>query len=451
MMPIYYSIEEAINHPKIPKGWSNSIVCGLDNVCQFISSLVSQHVEYKKRGCLLALDGYLGVDWERVVPKIDEWLRGKNLEAELVNIHSYLKTTSEIDKMIDPYLQCDPHFGYVFKGSLEQFFDSSKLESLKRKLEIFRRKSSQKSAGVICYGCGTAIPALRKSFDYVSYFDLTREELFNRSQKTPIFLLGAEEGGEPVHHPLRRFYYVDSQVLDKQKKYVLKHMDWYVDSHITDELKLVPQDDYERILSAVAQSPLKVKPLYYPVSWGGTWLKKLKKLPGSMVNSGQGFLEANENSIKIALNDISLEIPFQNLLWKEPIKILGNSTFKKFKGNFPLAYWYDDGIEGGHMAIQVHPHGAYMRRKFNEPMRQDESYYILHTGSGAKTYLGLKEEADVEELYQATCISEKEGIPFDVDRYINSIPTKPGDYFLIPAGTVHASGRNQVVLEIDWV
>ena len=450
-MSIYYSIEEAINRPKIRREWGDSIVVGLENVCQFISNLISQYVEHKKRGCLLALDGYLGVDWECIVSKINESLRGKNLGAELLNIHSYLKTGSEIDRMIDPYLGRDSHFGYVFKSSFEQFFDSSKLEGLKKKLKVFRKKSSKKSTVMMCYGCGTAMAALRNSFDYVFYFDLTREELFNRSEKRPISLLGAREGSKPVHQFLRQFYYVDSQALDRQKRYVLRHMDWYVDSNLTDALKLVPKNDYERILSTVAQSPFKVKPLYYPVSWGGTWLKKLKQLPDSMVNSGQGFLVANENSIKIALDDISLEIPFQNLLWKEPIKILGNSTFKKFKGAFPLAYWYDDGIEGGHMAIQVHPNGAYMKRKFNEPMRQDESYYILHTGSGAKTYLGLKEETDIEKLYQAVCMSEKEGIPFDVDKYINSISTKPGDYFLIPAGTVHASGKNQAVLEIDWV
>jgi len=114
-----------------------------------------------------------------------------------------------------------------------------------------------------------------------------------------------------------------------------------------------------------------------------------------------------------------------------------------------MVYYYDDGYGGGNMAIQVHPDTAYIKKHFNEPMRQDESYYILHTGSGAKTYLGLNEDTNVDEFRQACIKAEKEGVPFDYEKYVNGIPTKPGDYLLIPAGTIHASGRNQVVLEID--
>jgi mannose-6-phosphate isomerase len=449
-MPFYYSIDEAVNRPRIPKEWSDSAIVGLDEACQYICNMIIQQKETKRRACLIAFDGFLGVEWEQIVPKVDRLLKKKNLKVRAIDISSYYKSPSEIEKMISRYLACDPHFGSVFRGRIRRFLDSTHLKELKRELENCTGQSTRTSpAGVICFGCGAAIPFLRKLYDYVFYFDLTREELFNRSEEKSIFFLGSKGQGRPIHQFINRFYYVDAQVLDKHKRYVLKHLDWYVDSNVTKKLKLIPRDVYGGILSVTAQYPFQVKLLYYPVSWGGKWLKKVKKLPESMINSGQGFIVAPENSIRIAMDNAVLEIPFLNLLWRESLRIMGTYVSEKFNGEFPLNYWYDDGYEGGHMAIQVHPSGVYMKKHFNEPIRQDESYYILHTGSGAKTYLGLKEKTDLNEFYQAAVKAEKEGIPFDHDKYVESIPTKPGDYLLIPNGTVHASGRNQVVLEID--
>jgi mannose-6-phosphate isomerase class I len=325
------------------------------------------------------------------------------------------------------------------------------VRALKKKLKNFKKKSESNSFRVvISFGYGSAIPFLRKLYDQIFYFDLTREELFNQSERHPIFFLGSKGQGPAVHEFLRRFYYIDSQVLNKQKRYVLRYMNWYVECNFSREPKLISKDIYYQILSSVAQRPFRIKPLYYPVAWGGNWLKKLKNLPPAMPNSGQGCIVASENSIRIRVNNLLiLEIPFINLLWKESLKILGSHVSKKFHGEFPFTYWYDDGIEGGNMAIQVHPNNSYIREQFNEPIRQDESYYILHTGPGAVTYLGLKEDVDLRRFFKEAERAEKKGVPLEYERYVNSIPTKPGDYFLIPAGTVHASGRNQVVLEID--
>jgi len=83
-------------------------------------------------------------------------------------------------------------------------------------------------------------------------------------------------------------------------------------------------------------------------------------------------------------------------------------------------------------------------------MRHDESYYVVKVWKGAKTYHGLKEETDLKKLYSLCERAEKKRIPFDHDLYINSWPSKVGDLYLIPAGTIHASGANQLVLEIDF-
>ena len=427
-----------------------SIVSGRDEVCQFIGDLIVQYVKSKKRNCILALDGFLGVEWKSLLLGVNEFLTKEGLKVETMYFSSCYKSPDEIEKIVTPFLTNDPSFGFVFNKRLQHLLDSDCLEELRKKLKNYKRESTGPlPTGVICFGCGAYMPRLRKLYDFVFYVDLTREELLNRSLKKPIYPLGSRGTNSPVHQSLKRLYYVDFQVLDRHKKYVLKHMDWYVDGNLVDEPKLVPRNVYDGILSVLAQYPFRVKPLYYPVCWGGTWLKKIRKLPESMVNSGQACILPWENSVRIGIKDIVLEMPFLNLMWKEPIKIMGEYAFKKFRDNFPMVYYYDDGYGGGNMAIQVHPNTAYIKKHFNEPMRQDESYYILHTGPGAKTYLGLKEDANVDEFRQACIRAEKEGVPFDYEKYVNSIPTKPGDYFLIPAGIIHASGRNQVVLEID--
>ena len=38
---------------------------------------------------------------------------------------------------------------------------------------------------------------------------------------------------------------------------------------------------------------------------------------------------------------------------------------------------------------------------------------------------------------------------FNADKYVNSFPVKKHDHVLIPAGTVHCSGANTMVLEIS--
>ena len=69
-------------------------------------------------------------------------------------------------------------------------------------------------------------------------------------------------------------------------------------------------------------------------------------------------------------------------------------------------------------------------------------------GQEARTYCGFANGLDKEEFLSCVRRAEQDKVPFDHDRYINSVPSRPGMQFLLPAGTIHASGRNQVILEI---
>jgi mannose-6-phosphate isomerase class I len=64
-------------------------------------------------------------------------------------------------------------------------------------------------------------------------------------------------------------------------------------------------------------------------------------------------------------------------------------------------------------------------------------------------HLGLKKGVDLAEFHELVQQAETDGIPFDHREFVNVFPAKQGDLFLIPAGTVHASGKGCVVLELS--
>jgi len=265
-LSIYYSIDEATNRLQVSEQWVQSIVVGRDEVYKFVGNLIVRHLKAKKRTCVLALDGFLGVEWKSIVFGIEDVLKKDGLRLETIDFSSMYKSPDEMTRIVDRCLTIDPSFGFVFKEKMERLLDLDRIEELRKHLEDHKKKLAESlPAGILCYGCGAAIPRLRELCDYIFYVDITREELFNRSLKEPVFPLGSEGTDQPVHKALKRLYYVDFPVLDSHKKYVLRHTDWYVDGNLLEELKLLPRHVYDAILSTLAQYPFRVKPLTIPL------------------------------------------------------------------------------------------------------------------------------------------------------------------------------------------
>ena len=156
-----------------------------------------------------------------------------------------------------------------------------------------------------------------------------------------------------------------------------------------------------------------------------------------------------EVSIVAKLGDNEFEAPFFTFIQAMGEKLLGEQAYRQFGGYFPIRFNYDDTYHAnGNMSVQCHPDEAYVVKNHGELGRQDESYYVCVTAQGAKTYLGFREEGSCEEFFEAARKAEKTHELIDYEKYINAVPSQPGTQVMIPAGTVHASGRNQVILEI---
>ena len=128
---------------------------------------------------------------------------------------------------------------------------------------------------------------------------------------------------------------------------------------------------------------------------------------------------------------------------------MGQPCVDKFGGYFPIRFNYDDTYHSnGSMSIQVHSGHDYNVENFNELGRQDESYYVVATGHDAKTYVGFRDGANVEEFIEDIKLADTKYVPVDYEKYVHYEKSQPGLQVMLPAGTIHSSGRNQVVLEI---
>ena len=133
----------------------------------------------------------------------------------------------------------------------------------------------------------------------------------------------------------------------------------------------------------------------------------------------------------------------------EPVNLLGRRNIARFGREFPIRFDFLDTMDGQNLSLQVHPLTEYIQKTFGMHYTQDESYYILDAEPDACVYIGLKEGVDRKAMERDLRAAEKGEILFDAEKYVNRIPVKKHDHILIPAGTVHCSGKNAMVLEIS--
>lgn len=97
----------------------------------------------------------------------------------------------------------------------------------------------------------------------------------------------------------------------------------------------------------------------------------------------------------------------------------------------------------------MHPLTDYIQRTFGMAYTQDESYYLLDAADDAVVYLGLKHRRRPGRDAHSSRDGTGRGEPFPATEFVSEFPAKKHDHFLIPAGTVHCSGANSMVLEIS--
>ena len=93
------------------------------------------------------------------------------------------------------------------------------------------------------------------------------------------------------------------------------------------------------------------------------------------------------------------------------------------------------------LSIQVHPNHDQARAR-GLPSGKNECWTILDAEPDAKLALGLKHEVSADELRSAA-------LDGSIEELMDWRPVRAGDFFMVPAGTIHAVGAKISLLEFQ--
>lgn len=386
----------------------------------------------------VCVECYPGVFVDEVEKQLTEILR----PLRTIATEELLLPAAVLNERLESMLTDDPVFGVMNGFEIENFFDPERLARV-------QREAGEAAAGLtLVIGTGAALVA--PHHDLLIYADMARWEIQQRQRRTEIGNLGADNLSARPAEKYKRAFFVDWRAADRLKQQLFGKMDFVLDTNAPQTPKLISADAMREGLRAAAQRPFRVVPFFDPGPWGGHWMEEVCDLPKDVPNHAWCFdCVPEENSLLLGFGNARVEIPSINLVFLHPRELLGEDIFERFGAEFPIRFDFLDTVGGGNLSLQVHPLTSYVRERFHLTYTQDESYYMLDAREGASVYLGLKEGIDSRAMLQDLEAAQAGGPPFDAERYVNKWPAKKHDHFLIPAGTIHCSGRDCMVLEIS--
>ncbi|MES2696347.1 MAG: class I mannose-6-phosphate isomerase, partial [Verrucomicrobiota bacterium] len=300
---------------------------------------------------------------------------------------------------------------------------------------------------VLVYGTGAALVG---PYDILVYADMARWEIQLRYRRGDIANWCAKNRHEDFLRMYKRGYFVDWRVADRQKQKLFDRIDFYLDTNAQGAPKMVTGEAFRSAIRQVARQPFRLVPYFDSGPWGGQWMKETFQLDCAAPNYAWGFDGVpEENSLLLDFGGTVLEVPAINVVLFQPVELLGDLVHSRFGREFPIRFDFLDTMGGGNLSLQVHPTTEYMREEFGLSYTQDESYYLLEAAADATVCLGLKNGVDPQAMFADLERAHSGACGFEVEKYVNVIPARKHDHFLIPAGTIHCAGRNSVVLEIS--
>lgn len=178
--------------------------------------------------------------------------------------------------------------------------------------------------------------------------------------------------------------------------------------------------------------PIFLRPYFRPKIWGGRKLKTIFNydIPAGQIGEAWVISGYKDDASIVAAGKLkgkSLRTVYQ----KHP-ELFGYPKSKEF----PLLVKFLDANDS--LSVQVHPDDEYARRVENDSGKT-ESWYVLQADPGSYLIYGhtAKTRKELAEMIKSG----------KWDKLLRKVPVKAGDFFYVPAGTIHALTKGILVIE----
>lgn len=94
------------------------------------------------------------------------------------------------------------------------------------------------------------------------------------------------------------------------------------------------------------------------------------------------------------------------------------------------------------LSVQVHPSDEQAAELHEADGGKDECWLVIDAEPGARLGIGFKQDVDIETIRRAALDGSIEGL-------LAWHPVRAGDFFHLPAGTVHAIGAGVTLIEVQ--
>ena len=177
-----------------------------------------------------------------------------------------------------------------------------------------------------------------------------------------------------------------------------------------------------------------LEPVFCERIWGGRNLESFNfSIPQG--NIGEAWvIAAHDNGSSRIINGQLEGLTLKEAYEKQPT-LFTEKTYDKF----PLLIKILDASDN--LSVQVHPEDDYARVNENGELGKTECWYVLDAKEGAKLVYG--HTAKTKEEFNSK-IDDEQWNELFIEKNV-----KAGDFFYIPAGTLHAIGEGILIYEVQ--